>query len=236
MTLCREWTLVKDLSDFRYAKPLPCRSWGCEFCAPMRREQLMAQAASGEPTRFLTVTVNPQVGASPEERLFMLSNAWNIVVKRLRRKYVGKTIDYLCVVEETKNGEPHLHILLRCPYIPQRFLSDCFAELIGAPVVDIRAVKGLREVVRYVAKYITKAPKQFGHAKRYWCSKGWDIGKEAFRKRVPQSIVKWVLDRRPLGVILSEWIMEGYACRQDDRETMIGIKTTYEMRQRDNYG
>jgi len=232
MTLCNEWTLVKDLGEIRYAKPLPCRSWRCEYCAPRRKEQLMAQAASGEPLRFLTLTVNPSIGNDPEHRLRLLANAWRIVVKRLRRKYAPQPIEYLAVVEETHQGEPHLHILLRSPYIPQSFISRAMQEIINAPIVDIRRIRNPKEVVRYVAKYITKAPAQFGHAKRYWASSNYDLGRETYRKRVPQSILPWVLLRENLHTVVERWIREHYAVRRDQGTTLIGIYSHYEIKYR----
>lgn len=233
MTLCNEWTLVKDLGQIRYAKPLPCRSWNCESCAEMRRAQLMAQAASGEPVRFLTLTVNPEVGSDPEDRMKMLAWAWRTCVKRLRRRYGPQAIEFLAIVEQTKLGEPHLHILLRSPYIPQAYISECMADLINAPIVDIRLIRNQREVVRYVAKYLTKAPHRFGTSKRYWCSAHYDLGKEDFRKNRPAPIVKWAIAREPISLIINRWIHEHFAVRRDKGTTLIGIYTTYEMQQRE---
>jgi len=229
MTICREWVLVKHLPEEKHAKLLVCRSWSCEYCQPMRRTRLMAQAASGEPTRFLTLTVNPQIGDSPEHRLHMLANAWKITVKRLRRRYAPKPIEYLAVVEETKNGEPHLHILLRSPYISQRFISDCMGELIDSPIVDIRRIHTLKEVVRYVAKYITKAPAQFGKAKRYWCSQGYEVDKPDDKAPDRPKEPAWVLVREHISLVLTQWIQDGYVPRLEGPEQWLGVRTNYEF-------
>jgi len=232
MTLCREWTLTKDLGELRYAKPLPCRSWNCDLCRPMRKDQLMALAASGEPLRFLTLTVSPAVGSSQEERLRMLAHAWRTAVKRLRRLYGPESVEYLAIVEETKAGEPHLHILLRSKYLPQRTLSAIMGQLLGSPIVDIRAIKSQRELIRYVAKYITKAPKQFGSAKRYWASSHYSLDKESFRKAHPESMVRWELVKEPIRWIVERWVHESFAVRQDHGEVLIGIKTNYRIGER----
>lgn len=134
----------------------------------------MGLATSGQPNRFLTLTVNPAFEGSPEARLTSLAGAWNIVCKRLRRRYKGKPIEYLAVVEETKRGEPHLHILLKSPFIPHDLISQWMGELIHAPVVDIRSIKSARQIANYVAKYISKKPAQFGTHKRYWQSRAYD--------------------------------------------------------------
>lgn len=224
MSFCGEWSLVKLEATERRVKPLRCRSWGCEYCQPKRREQLMATAASGLPNRFLTLTVNPDVGESPEERLHLLAHAWRVTVQRLRRRYGNDQINYFAVVEETKRGEPHLHILLRSPYIPHQFISDCMAELIQAPIIDIRKIKTIRDAVTYVAKYIAKAPAQFGAAKRYWSSRNWEVGKDEHKSALPLSYIRWEIDRRSIHEILHEWFNQGFAGKHDIADVIVALK------------
>jgi len=223
LTICREWTLVKKLDPFRYARPLYCRSWGCQHCAPGRKAQLLAKAASGAPERFVTLTCNPKVGSSPEERCLMLARAWRVVVQRLRRRFPGQAVQYLAVVEATKQGEPHLHILLRSPWIPQSFLSAAMAEIMDSPIVDIRKVRNQREVVRYVAKYITKAPHHFGTCKRYWCSKGWELDADTKRERTDPVGGAWTVVQASMFEVLSEWYHQGYAGRLDHGDTVYAV-------------
>jgi len=205
MTICREWSLVKTTPDKCHAKPLYCRSWNCEICRPKRKSQLLALASSGNPNRFLTLTVNPAIGDSPEQRLKLLSHAWKVIVKRLRRQHGSAAINYLAVVEQTKQGEPHLHMLLRTPFISQAWLSDAMRDLIDAPIVDIRLIRNQREVVRYVAKYITKAPTQFGSAKRYWCTPAYELDKEDWKKNENGPSFSWRISRLSLEEVITEW-------------------------------
>jgi len=210
MSLCTEWSLVKHAPSERALKLLYCRAWNCPICRPRRKRQLLALASSGEPNRFLTLTVNPHIGDSPEHRLKLLAHAWKVLVKRLRREHGNKAIQYLAVVEQTKLGEPHLHILLRSPFLSQRLLSDAMSELIGAPIVDIRKIRNQREVVRYVAKYITKAPEQFGSAKRYWHTPGYELGTWTPEDAEASPSGKWSIDRRSYRAIITEWSLEGW--------------------------
>lgn len=216
MSICREWSLVKLTPEERRSKPLYCRSWNCETCRPKRKSQLMALAAAGEPSRFLTLTVNPAYGLNPEDRLKMLSHAWKVLVKRLRRIHGAAQVEYLAVVEATKRGEPHLHILLRAPFIPWRLISEAMDELIHAPIVDIRQIRSQKEVVSYVAKYITKGNHQFGTSKRYWHSKGYDL--EGRRKPfIPwEPMFRWTIDRRNEHEIAREWLQPGWKTTMDD--------------------
>jgi len=222
MTLCREYTLVKHFAGFVHCKPLTCRSWGCEYCAPQRRTRLMAQAASGAPQRFLTLTVNPTVGSDPDDRLLRLSAAWRTCVKRLRRLYGQHTIQYLAVVEATDRGEPHLHILLRSPYIPQQLLSSIMAELIDSPIVDIRKIKSTRELIRYVAKYITKAPHHFGTGKRYWSSQSWELPQDPDEERDAFRAEKWHIDHRFIADVADYLIRYmGYVCVEQGPDRLL---------------
>lgn len=173
MTVCGGWSLVKHDVTGTKAITLWCRSWTCADCAPYRVADLKRQAVDGKPTSFITLTVNPRLGQSPEERAQELSDAWKIVVKRARRKWTKAPLEYFAVFEETKKGEPHLHIMARAPFIPQRWLSAVMDELISAPIVDIRKVGRVANAAKYVAKYVAKGPKPFSKLKRYWASSGY---------------------------------------------------------------
>lgn len=99
--------------------------------------------------------------------------AYNIT----KRTKVGKVkrLHYMAFAEETEKGEPHLHILLRTKYIPQRWLSQQMAELLNSPVLWIEKIKSVKSTIAYVAKYVTKAPAQFGKSRRYWVSRYYQV-------------------------------------------------------------
>lgn len=181
----------------------------------MRRAQLLAQAAAGQPNKFMTLTVNPALGASPEERRGMLANAFKLLVKRLRDRPEWRDLQYFTVVEKTLAGEPHLHILLRAKYIPQPLIAAIMDELIGAPVVDIRKIKGVREAVRYVAKYVSKAPATFGTFKRYWQSRDWQLETGEEPEPHPSRGPGWQVLRESMSFVRDRWMHEGWAGRPD---------------------
>lgn len=82
-------------------------------------------------------------------------------------------LPYFAVVERHKSGRPHLHILLRAHYIPQRWLSQEMARRMASPICDIRKVDSTAKAAAYVAKYIGKAPAKFGNSRAYWYTKNW---------------------------------------------------------------
>lgn len=188
---CQEASLVKYDKHVTVATPLYCRSWGCPECQPTRKRQLVALAASGHPTSFITLTVRPDVIRSQTSRARALVNAWRIVVRRAKKKYGYRSIPYLAVFEATKAGEPHLHILARVRWIDQKWLSKQMAHLVNAPIVDIRRVKGNHMIASYVAKYVGKEPGKFGTCKRYWRTKDYQLDFPRPRDDWPFPGVPW---------------------------------------------
>lgn len=167
-----------------YATPLYCRAWTCSTCAPRRAAQLRWLARSGEPTSFLTLTVNPARGESPERRARDLRDAWRWLRRKMRRRWPGQAFPFLAVFERTKKGEPHLHILLRGCYVPQDWLSDQMRARLGAPIVDIRHVRDQNRAAAYVAKYLAKAPASWAGCKRYWRSQDWQLWPDEVRPKL----------------------------------------------------
>jgi len=226
LTICREWLLHRQAGPNREAKLLRCRSWNCTMCAPDRKRQLMAQCAGGDPNRFLTLTINPRTGNSPEHRLQLLAWAWRTAVKRIRREKGHDSLEYFAIVEETKAGEPHLHILLRSPFISQSYLSNVMTELIDSPIVDIRSIKGTRQIVNYVAKYVSKKPAQFGTSKRYWKSSKYDLEEPFEPQPRPEGFSSWQVWREGTHALLLQWLYDGYAYRSDGQDRFLAIPIT----------
>lgn len=205
MTVCGGWSAEKHCGTHTRIITLHCRSWSCVDCMPLRLSKLKKQAVGGDPSTFLTLTVNPNHGQSPAERARELVDAMRIMLKRARRKFTKRTIEYLAVFEETKRGEPHLHMLLRAPYIPQKWISEQMDELIKAPIVDIRQVKSARLVARYVAKYVAKGPKSFGTLKRYWMTRGYDMSALPKVKRDEEWGSGWRVVQEPVFLLAEQY-------------------------------
>jgi len=175
--LCGEGTRVKRDAETIRAVTLRCRSWTCPECAPRRRRELIALAASGRPETFITLTCNPAMPGEPYEKARALASAWRTIVRRAKKRWRYNKLEYIAVFEATKAGWPHLHILARVKWIDQRWLSDQMKALTNAPIVDIRRADQPGRAATYIAKYIGKDAHHFGTCKRYWSTMGWEIGK-----------------------------------------------------------
>ena len=221
LTLCNEASLVNIGSKEWVAVSLRCRSWGCPLCQPERQRQLVALAASGRPTVFITLTSNPRTGTSPASRARKLASAWPVIVRKTCAKYGYSSIPYFCVFEATKKGEPHLHILARVKWIDQRWLSNQMRLLTGAPIVDIRQVRSIKEAASYISKYIGKAPHRFATCKRYWRTRSWDLSKWEPEPFDGDFSNHWELRDRPISFFRASWELLGRAIEMRGR-MMVG--------------
>jgi len=221
---CRSITAVKHDGALYEAHALACRSWLCPACAEKNRKRLIAQAISGKPTIFLTLTVNPKKYSEPEEAASDLTAAWDVLKKRMvrecgrnvsrktqpfgapkkggyrpnadgtyrKRIVLGeRKLQYIWVMEKTKAGWPHLHILIRAKWIDQEWLSIQMNNLIGAPIVDVRRIVSNRMVVAYCAKYVGKCAEKFQWTKRYSQSREFADHKERDRLRAEAAQFAW---------------------------------------------
>jgi len=94
--------------------------------------------------------------SSPSSSRPRLRKDFQALRKRIEHKFAFGLVEYVCV--DTREGHGVLHMLWACKssrfFIPQAWLSAQWAEIHGAPVVDVRAVgKGdgdARRLSRYM--------------------------------------------------------------------------------------
>lgn len=155
-SFCGRGSVVGISPDLRQVILIPvrCKAWDCPVCGPKRTRQVAAKIAAALPNKFITLTLKPRNGQSLESMFHEVKDAFTKLVKRIRREF-GR-FEYALVWELTKHGVPHAHIAAQSDYIPQKWLSRNWRELIASPVVDIRAVKRPGQIARYVSKYLIK--------------------------------------------------------------------------------
>lgn len=133
---------------------IPCKRWGCKWCGQRRAFRLALQCETAKPNKLLTLTINPKRWITPRDAYDGTRRKVSDLVK-LIRKEKGEC-EFLRVLEVTKKGWPHYHLVTRCPFIAQDWLSTEWCKLTDAPIVDIRAVKEGGNVFKYVMKYLCK--------------------------------------------------------------------------------
>jgi hypothetical protein len=201
MTYCHERIAVNTENRIKTAVSLPCKSWTCDHCVGQRQSRLIAECLGGAPTTFLTLTCRVRPGQSPDDWALLLSRAWRLMRLRIMRAKGIKKLPFYAVMESTKAGWPHLHILMRSIWLDQKWLSAMMDELLDSPKVDIRRIDNRGRAAGYVAKYCGKASHRFRTAKRYWSSRDYDLRPETktFKKRSAES-TWWLLSER-----LTKW-------------------------------
>ena len=210
MAFCGEHTLQAKEGDFHAVAHLKCRRWSCPTCGPMRAAALRTQAWKGKPQAFITLTTMRRPDASPVREAARQSAAW-VKLRRLTIiKYGLESLPFFAVRERHKSGWPHLHILIRGPFIDQAWLSNQWKRLTGSPVVHIRQVTNSAKAAAYISKYIGKEPAKFGMLKRYWCSQDWSDAKEFKKRRMAQLGGRWRCEKEPYAAALHRLTCSGF--------------------------
>lgn len=144
-----------------------CRSRICPRCARLRREayatKLIQQIGLIKPHQWRLITLTLR---SSDEPLADQLSTLGASFRRLRQQGIWRrgVIRAKATFEVTWNEEkhqwhPHLHIIAEGRYIDQAELSDAWGKASnGSTIVDIRPVRNAAGGVRYVCKYMGKAP------------------------------------------------------------------------------
>lgn len=155
--------------------PTLCHRWLCPRCGPLRAAKARALAAFGKPDKRLTLTTRPRKGLSTKAAVKWIRGRWTALLRRLRRNY--PRMEYLSFLEFHDSGWPHLHILMRGCYVPQRQLSAWWKHLTGDFKVYIQGVgntwKAIQEATKYVLKTAAKVHEACPSVPVYTKSKGW---------------------------------------------------------------
>lgn len=120
-------------------------------------------------SKFVTFTYKD---AEPE--LSNVRSDWKAFQQRMRRE--GYELDYVAVLEwqeerEIKYGEKSLHIhavLFTDRYIPEDFIKNAW----GKGFIKINAMRDVKNMGCYVAKYLTKTTLAMYGSHSYFCSRG----------------------------------------------------------------
>lgn len=133
---------------------LRCRTWGCAHCGPRRIRHLAHKVSEAQPNRLLTLTIDPALWDSPREAYDGTRRHVSTLMRRIRSTY-GHA-EYLRVLEVTRKGWPHYHVLLRSPYVPWKWVRSEWHSLTGARIVDLRQCNKTWEAAVYLTKYLAK--------------------------------------------------------------------------------
>lgn len=177
--ICKAGSVVNYGSQAGTVHSLRCKRWSCEACAERNRFQVMVKAREGKPNLFMTLTCKPDQYTCPEEAARDMKRGLVALRRRIERRWGVKNIPFIVVFERTKKGWPHMHLLLRAPYMHWKVLRAMWQDINGAHQVDVRFIKKASQVLFYVTKYIGKALHAFEGCKRWWRSHNYSTEEKA---------------------------------------------------------
>lgn len=131
-----------------------CKRWGCRHCGQRKVTHLGWRCEDAQPNRLITLTVNNPLWESPRSAYDGTKGRVTQLATRLRRQH-GE-FEYMKVLEVTRLGWPHYHLIVRSKYIPHSTISGIWGDLTGATIVDVRQIKKRQDVYFYVVKYLSK--------------------------------------------------------------------------------
>jgi hypothetical protein len=153
---CGSGALVRQVEDQIQVMPVLCDMWRCKLCGPKRVAWLkreLHQAMFRHKLRyFWTLTIWTET-CTPIDSYKLVTDSWNIVRRNLSRDY-GK-FSYVWVMESTRRGYAHLHLLTSVA-VPHAEISRRWAAATGGSfVVDVQSAASER-AANYLAKYCTQ--------------------------------------------------------------------------------
>ena len=182
--MCGDFGLSQDSGDVAELLAPYCQRYGCDDCLPILQRRLQQRIREGRPNKLLTLTMIRVESGDPVEAARFLMKSWDTFLKRLRRYLGDDEVQFIHVKEGTKNGWPHLHVALRMKSVDHTLIRRWWKEITGAFQIDIRAVKSVKGVSKYLAKYLTKDLVKFGSYRVWSCSRGWTVDREVEPERV----------------------------------------------------
>ena len=136
---------------------LRCKSYFCRKCAPKNAKKLKARILAlgiGPGWTHCVLTWDPNKG-NIAEAVRGAPACWSRLRKRLKRRY--PQLKYVWVLELTKKGYPHYHILFNTS-LPKFWLSAVADECGLGRITYVTGVQG-EGAAHYICKYITKFEK-----------------------------------------------------------------------------
>jgi hypothetical protein len=184
--------LRENVAGIRYAINTVCKTWGCGYCAALKIKEFKDRVEYGASIIgrcwFITLTLKTEDGVLRDAQY--VQGIWAKFWYRWRKKNPGRQMPpWLKVVEATKKGQPHLHLIvgslgtLNVKEIHQEW-SELWKEATGdSYVVWVTPVVGVSGAGKYLAKYMAKdfasrkALEALGFARRWSASQNWPRGK-----------------------------------------------------------
>jgi len=155
-------------------------------------QRIMSGLRLGGQLRLITLTTSEESWVTGK----VIQQSFRALLMRMRRRKLCS--GYVRVVEFTRAGRPHYHVIVRGPYIVQSLLVRWWKEIHLSPIVDVRAIHRKAGAASYLAKYLGKDPKS-----RY--SWSWDWVWRGFAKDWRNLVADGLSGGRGMVDIIAMW-------------------------------
>lgn len=216
----------------RLIVPIRCGRWTCGTCAARKVRMWQSRAVRGRPERMITLTVQHRDDRNAYDALALAKRALPKLISAIRRKY--PRIEYLAAWQITHRGTPHVHMMTRGSYIPQRWLSARWRALTGSPIVDIRRIHTAAQTAKYVTRYmlrdVAKSAWLFEHRRIITMSRHWLSEDDSPTASPDWTGWTWRYDPRYVADILADWrdsVHELVHTTTDEDALLFTVHTDY---------
>lgn len=162
---CGTRSIVLQSAEDPTRYKIACERCHDRFCLPCMQDRARLIVANlkaqlpYEPTRFITLTLKHNEAPLAEQ----LTRLYCAFSSLRRRQFWQDTVAGGIAFLELKlssaddRWHPHLHVLVRGKYVPQKLLADAWLQITGdSYIVDVRLVKSPDQLYSYLARYVTK--------------------------------------------------------------------------------
>ena len=139
--------------------PRKCKSYSCPVCGRKKVLDLVDRLKSVNLAkyRFFTLTLkNNKTFNDTEKNLKRMSDCFNKLNLKLRKKPQYKGLEYFRVIEIGANGMVHIHGIWN-KYIPSTELSKMWLTITkDSFITKVERIKNKKDAIKYLYKYLTK--------------------------------------------------------------------------------
>lgn len=180
----RLWTVA----GMQITVPTACKTWGCLSCRDRVKNRIARMIEYGclilGSCWLITLTFrksesNPRTADS-------VNTAFRGLLSKLKKRPLFREMAWWKVIEATKKGQPHLHLVVGGISSSQtkrqikNVISTAWYEMTGdSYIVDVTPVLGAKGAAAYLTKYLVKAMMswdvlyQLGFRRRWSASNNW---------------------------------------------------------------
>jgi hypothetical protein len=160
-----------------------CKAYSCDYCGPKKAWKLECALekyfSQFKFVRLWTFDVRTSLFDNHKDGIFAISEVWRRFITFLRRNNAlssaQKKFTYVKVLEFTKRGYPHYHVLVN-EFLPYVIVQACWENAINSTFKSngthgrafVVASMQAKHAAKYVAKYVLKTSKDPRGKFRLW--------------------------------------------------------------------